>query len=152
MYSYLRTSKHVACISTWARLGKKLLHDLHMVDVSISTIKRQRARLGWRFAKPNYAQMVRNVIHEKRLLFCQSLMEQGHVVETFNNVIFTDETTIQFHQNCTISFCKIQEQQPCKMRPKHPANYTFGQGFHEEEPVIFWSSREIWTQSFTKHS
>ena len=121
MYSYLRTSKHVSCISTWARLGKKLLHDLHMVDVSGSTIKRQRACLSWRFAKPNYTQMVRNVIQEKRLLFCQSLMEQGHVVDTFNNVIFTEETTIQLHQNCTISFCKIGEQQPYKMRTKHPA-------------------------------
>ena len=89
---------------------QKLLRDLHMVDVSISTIKRQRACLGWRFSKPSNAQMVRNVNQEKRLLSCQSLMEEGHVVDPFNNVIFTDETTVQLHQNWTISFCKIGEQ------------------------------------------
>ena len=99
---------------------QKLLSDLHMVDVSISTIKRQRTCLGWRFSKPSNAQMVRNVNQEKRLLFCQSLMEEGHVVDTFNHVIFTNET-IHLHQNCTISFCKIGEQQPYKIRPKHTA-------------------------------
>ena len=99
---------------------QKLLRELHMVDVSISTIKRQRACLGCRFSKPSNTQMVRNVTQEKRLLFCQSLMEEGHVVDKFNHVIFTNET-IHLHQNCTISFCKIGEQQPYKIRPKHIA-------------------------------
>ena len=129
--------------STWMMMSfnsakdvQKLLRDLHMVDVSISTIKRQRACLGCCFSKPSNAQMVRNVNQEKRLLFCQSLMEEGHVVDTFNHVIFTNET-IHLHQNCTISFCKIGEQQPYKIRPKHTAKLNVWAGISRRGAIDF---------------
>ena len=67
-----------------------------------------------------------------------------HVVDTFYDVIFTDETTIQLHKDCTISFCKIGEQQPYKMRPKHTAKLHVWAGISRRGASDFLVFKEVW--------
>lgn len=70
---------------------QKLLLQECGVKVSVAAIKKVRWKLGWRKHAPKYCQAIREPNRVARLAFCERLEETG---ETFNNVIFTDETSI----------------------------------------------------------
>ena len=60
----------------------------------------------------------------KWLISCK---EQQRIKETFSNVIFTDECTVQLQQHSRICFCKKFQQQTLKQRAKHPIKiYIWG--------------------------
>ena len=67
----------------------KLLNDKGYT-ISLRTVLCCRVALGWTFRGSSCCQLIRGVNKEKRLLFAQ----QNHG-ESFNNVIFTDECSIQ---------------------------------------------------------
>ena len=88
------------------------------LEVSLSTIKRQRQQLGWVSTRPHYCQLIRELNKVKRLLWCQ---EQLRVKEDFGNVIFSDECTIQLEHHGRLCFRKKRQPRKLKPRPKHPA-------------------------------
>ena len=67
----------------------RLLNDCGY-SVSLRTILRCRTSLGWTFRGSAYCQLIREANKEKRLVWATN-----HIHETFNDVIFTDESTVQ---------------------------------------------------------
>jgi len=87
-------------------------------DVSLSTIKRRRKELGWVCTRPHYCQLIRAANKEKRKEWCQVQLDKN---EKFENVIFTDECTVQLDHHGRLCFRKEKEQRLLKQRPKHAA-------------------------------
>ena len=87
------------------------------LEVSISTVKRERQNIGWVSTRPKYCQLVREINMEKRFSWCK---EQISVKETFDNVIFTDECSVQLDNHGRLCFRKKTEPKKLKPRPKHP--------------------------------
>ena len=108
------------------------------VTVSEATIRQARRKIGWiheRIESAKYCQMVREPNKVKRLMFCLKALTEK---DTFENVIFTDETSVQIQQHARLCFRKNGSQPKRKGRPKHPLkvyNYTSHliYGF-----VLFW--------------
>ena len=61
--------------------------------------------------------MVREVTKVKRADFCASLIE---IDDSFYDVIFSDESSIQLHNNKTTSYRPFDSQNPSMPKPKHP--------------------------------
>ena len=85
--------------------------------VSLSTIKRARKDLGWVKSKPKYCQLIRTANKEKRLEWCQRMLE---CKETFDDVIFSDESSVQLDHHGRLCFRKIGQARKLKPKPKHP--------------------------------
>ena len=85
-------------------------------EVSLSTIKRCRKQLGWVCTRPHYCQLIREVNKQKRKE-CQRQLDNK---ETFDDVIFTDECSVQLEQHGKLCFRKEKEPRVLKQRPKHP--------------------------------
>ena len=64
------------------------------ITISLRTVLRCRTILGWTFRGSAYCQLIRQVNKEKRLLWAQQ-----HTTEAFDDVIFTDETTVQLENH-----------------------------------------------------
>ena len=76
--------------TTGLELQKLLKKEVEGFDVSVSSILRWRNDLGWTAKRTKYCQMIREVNKEKRLKWATENQDTS-----FENVIFTDETTVQ---------------------------------------------------------
>ena len=86
--------------------------------VSISSIKRVRKHdLGWIRTRPKYCQLIRVANREKRLEWCQETITNK---ETFDNIIWTDECSVQLDHHGRLCFRKVKQPRKLKPRPKHP--------------------------------
>ncbi len=86
------------------------------LNISLSTILRARLYLGWSYKGSAYCQMIRDVNKKKRLEWAKV-----YVGDAFDNVIWTDETTVQLETHKRFC-CRKNSQKPRnKPRPKHPA-------------------------------
>ena len=87
------------------------------MQFSLRTIKRARYKIRWRKSGPRYCQIVREVNRVKRLEFARKCAAEN---EKFENVIFTDESSIWLSRHSKLCFRKVG--QPAKMKPtvKHP--------------------------------
>ena len=85
--------------------------------MSVSAIKKVRWKLGWRKHGPKYYQAIRELNHVARLAFCERLEKTGKM---FDNVIFTDESSIWLEWHNKLWFQK--KGVPAKLKPKmkHP--------------------------------
>ena len=102
---------------TARKLREKLTRVFpNLSNVAISTIKRYRKKLGWVCTRPHYCQLVREANKEKRKQWCQA---QIHNQEKFEDVIFTDECTVQLDHHGRLCFRKEKEGRTLKQRPKH---------------------------------
>ena len=81
-------------------LVKALLETLNAV-ISEPTVKRTGRKLGWLSSGTKYCQLVREVNQAKRLEYCRRLQDNK---ETFDDVIFTDESSIAMESHARISF------------------------------------------------
>jgi hypothetical protein len=61
--------------------------------------------------------MIRNVNKEKRVTFCKQLVADS---ENFVDIIFTDECTVQLHDNKVVIYHLKDEVVPPIPKPKHP--------------------------------
>ena len=82
--------------------------------VSISTVKKERGCVS---TTPKYCQLVREINMEKQVSWCK---EQISVKETFDNVIITDECSVQLDNHGRLCFQKKTDSKKLKPRPKHP--------------------------------
>lgn len=89
------------------------------VSVSLTHLRRTRARLGYLRTTTKYCHMIRGPNMEKRVDFCSLMLGRG---ETFTNCVFTDECTIQI--DCSVRHCyakKGDHSSRFRSRAKHPA-------------------------------
>ena len=99
------------------QLRTKLKERFPSLQVSLSTIKAVRQRIGWVCTKPHYCQILREANKVKRFEWCKQQLEKE---EDFSEVIFTDESTVQLDHHSRICFRKKREPRALKQRAKHP--------------------------------
>ena len=87
------------------------------VQYGVRTIARVRNELGWSFTTARYCQAIREANKTKRLDWCNNCIKEK---ETFDNLIFTDESTIQLECHRRKSFRKKKMPRKLKYRYKHP--------------------------------
>ena len=85
--------------------------------ISISTVKRARRHLGWTISRPKYCQLIRETNRERRLQWCQEQLQNS---EQFDDVIFSDECSVQIDYHGRLCFRKVGQARKLKPRPKHP--------------------------------
>ena len=81
------------------------------IVISLRTVLRCRTSLGWTFRGSAYCQLIQDENKVKRLHWARQHME-----EEFNDVIFTDETTVQLENHRR--FCCRKEGRPPKPKPR----------------------------------
>lgn len=103
--------------------GQQSCTDLHKelrkdgAQHSISTTRRIIAAAGYTSATPRYTQLVRDANKEKRVKFCEELIAQDDLLE---DIIFTDESSIQLHHNKKTTYRLKGSLNPNLPKPKHP--------------------------------
>ena len=102
---------------TSQQLRSQLKEQFPLLDVSLSTIKRARKAKGWVCTRPHYCQIVRDLNKRKRYLWCRYLKDTN---ERYENVVFTDECTVQLERHSRVCFRKKHQCRLLKPRAKHP--------------------------------
>ena len=117
---------------------QRLLWIEMVIQLPIATIKRTRRKLGGKRCGPKYCQMVRETNRVARLAFAEECIENG---ESFDDVIFTDESSLRVEQHVKICFRK--EAQPAKLKPKskHPFKVHIWAGISKRgaTPVLIFT-------------
>lgn len=85
------------------------------VYVSLSTILRSRCQLGWTYRGSAYCQLIRQQNKQKRVDWAQTYLH-----DNFDNVIWSDETTVQLETHRRHCYRKEGEKPHPKPQPKHP--------------------------------
>lgn len=85
------------------------------IYVSLATIVRNRADLGWTYRGSAYCQLIRQQNKDKRLDWART-----YINDEFSNVIWTDETTVQIETHKRYCYRKEGQKPRIKPRPKHP--------------------------------
>ena len=85
------------------------------ISVSLSTSLKGRRLLGWTSRGTAYCQLVRVANREKRLEWARE-----HLGDNFNDVIWTDETSVQMETHRRFCCRKAGQKPRYKPRPKHP--------------------------------
>jgi len=88
------------------------------LNVSVSAVKRARVELGWTAKKTRYGALVSEVNQEKRVEWCRERQETGDM--EFDDVLFTDECTVQLDSHRRVTFYKKGQPVKYKMKAKHP--------------------------------
>ena len=113
---------------TATKLHAKLLETFPTLNVSTSTVKRACMELGWTAKKTRYGVLVSDANQEKRVEWCKERVEMGDM--DFDDVVFSDECTVQLESHRRITFYKKGQPIRYKMKAKHPQRLTCGQGYH----------------------
>ena len=90
--------------------GMQLLDLLRKsgIQISLATVKRYRASLGWTFHGTRYCQIIWEANKVKRLQFANDCLAEG---ETFDKIIWTDETSVQLECHQRHCFHKRNQSQ-----------------------------------------
>ena len=78
--------------TTATQLQEMLVHN--GISISLRTVLRCRQQLGWTFRGSAYCQLIREQNKQKRLEWALK-----HRTDDFNNVIFSDEASIQMESH-----------------------------------------------------
>lgn len=84
-------------------------------NISLRTILRCRSALGWTFRGSAYCQHIRAKNKEKRLVWAREYLD-----DTFDDVIWTDECTVQMASHRR--FCCRKRGEPPKLKPRYSSN------------------------------
>ena len=95
----------------------KMIREEFGEAISETTIRRTRRKLGWLSTGTKYCQLVREANREKRLKFCRELQAKK---DEFNDVIFTNKSSIALERHSKITFHRWWEPPHLKGKPKHP--------------------------------
>ena len=119
---------------TSRQLRAMLLSKYPELSMSISTVERARRELGWVVTTPK---LIRNANKQKRLEWCQQMVDTN---EQFEDVVFTDESSIQLETHRKRCYRKKNTPRKLKPRPKHPLKVHVWGGISNRGPtgiVIF---------------
>ena len=89
--------------TTASQLHRLLLEN--RIFISLNTILRCRANLGWTFRGSAYCQLIRNVNKQKRLEWARNNLSEAN--DGFLDVIWTDESSIQLETHRRHSYRKV---------------------------------------------
>lgn len=123
---------------TARELLSKLQEEFPEVSVSISTVKRAKRELGWAAKRTRYCALISENNQEKRMQWCESQIEEGDL--EFENVVWTDECTVQLESHRRLCFRKKDQPVRYRMRPKHPPKVNVWAGISRRgatQVVIF---------------
>lgn len=97
----------------------RLLKQVFGVKVSQWTVRLARKKLGWSSKSTQYCQTIRNQNKGKRFAYAVKCVKEK---DNFNNVIFTDESTIKIQTSTRRTLYKDGERRLTqqKGKPKHP--------------------------------
>ena len=96
-------------------IRKELLQDGS--KVSLSTVKRVITRCGFTSDVPRYSHMVRVANQQPRVEFCNMLINTN---DSMDDIIFTDESSVQLHNNKSSCYRLIGAGNRQLPKPKHP--------------------------------
>ena len=86
-------------------------------DVGLTTVKKAIDVAGFTAAQPRYCQLIKDKNKVARVEFCRELVQNN---DHFDDAIFTDECTIQLHDNKVVAYREHESIAPNHCRPKHP--------------------------------
>lgn len=86
-------------------------------SLSKTTVHRVIKEAGYTASAPRYCQMIREVNKVKRVDFCKQLVLDN---DNFNDIVFTDECTVQLHDNKVVVYRLRNESATPIPQPKHP--------------------------------
>ena len=81
-------------------------------NITLRTVLRCRTALGWTFRGSAYCQLIRETNKDKRLAWAQA-----HLHDTFDDVTWTDECTIQLETHRR--FCCRKQGEPPRPKPRY---------------------------------
>ena len=84
------------------KLHNMLTVEFPELTVSQSTVKQAQRELGWVAKKTKYCALISDTNKEKRLEWCKQQQESGDL--DFDNVVWTDECTVQLESHRRITF------------------------------------------------
>ena len=84
-------------------------------QMSISTINKIKRELGWTLRGTRYCQLIRNANKPKRVQWARE-----NINNNFEDVIWTDETSVWLEQHAKRSYRKKGVAAKRKPKPKHP--------------------------------
>ena len=102
---------------TAKKLRDKLLERFPSLNMSLSTVKRVRTELRWTAKKTRYSALVSDANQEKRVVWCNERMEMSDM--DFDDVVFSDECTVQLESHRRVTFYKKGQPVRYKMKAKH---------------------------------
>ena len=86
-------------------------------DVCLTTVKKAINAAGFTATQPRYCQLIKEKNKIDRVEFCSGIVQAN---DKFDDAIFSDECTIQLHDNKSVAYRKIDSTAPNHCRPKHP--------------------------------
>lgn len=101
---------------TAAKVLSLLKERFTTLNFGVSTVKRARMKLGW--TAKRYSALISESNQEKQVEWCKERQATGDV--DFDDVIFTDECTVQLESHRRITFYKKGQPIKYKMKAKHP--------------------------------
>ena len=84
---------------------QRMIVEKFGANYSLTSIKQMRRKLGWVRTGPKYCQLIREANHSICLDFAQQCLERN---DNFDNVIFTDESSIWMERHGKLCFRKIK--------------------------------------------
>ena len=117
---------------------QRLLYAELGIRLSTATIKRARKKLGWTKCGHKYCQIDREANRVAQLTFAQQCLDRG---ETFDDVIFTDESTIWLERHGKVCFRKKGEPLKMKLKAKHPFKVNVWAGISKRgaTPILIFT-------------
>ena len=124
---------------TATKLQAILKEKYPSLNVSVSAVKRARVELGWTAKKTRYGALVSEVNQEKRVEWCRERQETGDM--EIDDVLFTDECTVQLDSHRRVTFYKKGQPVKYKMKAKHPpkVNVWAGISSHGATKVVVFT-------------
>lgn len=97
---------------------------------SKTTVHKVIDAAGFIGGAPRYGQMIRDVNKEKKMTFCKTLIANN---DSFNDIIFTDECSVQLHGNKIVVYGEKDSPAPILPKPKHPLKVYVWAGISRKE-------------------
>ena len=118
-------------------------HQHEGIEISLTTIQRGRRHLGWTFHGSAYCQLIRDVNKQKRLEWARVYLHNN-----FENVIWSDETSVQLETHKRFCCRKRGERPRPKPRPKHPVKVHVwaGIGWHGPTSLHILMNADLYIQ------
>ncbi|CAC5397765.1 unnamed protein product [Mytilus coruscus] len=136
---------HKRVINMWLSENSKMtaqqisrrLKDLFDLDISKKYVCQIRRGLGWTTRQVKYCQLISHKNKAVRLDWCLNALDKK---ETFQNVIFTDETSVEIGSDGRRFFFKPTSALQCQpaKRPKPKHHYKDNDSKHKSKSTKKW--------------
>jgi transposase len=132
---------------TAGELSAFVYRDLNLL-VPARSIQRIRNQLGWKCHNVKYAQFVRECNRQPRVDYCKEIVSG---IRVFDNVVFTDETTVQLEWNRKKCYVKNNESlMRIRSKVKHPIKVHVWAGIsaNGQTKLAFFDGKHRMNSSF----